>query len=90
MQYMKMLFSARDLAHIEPVREKLVAAGVRCEVRDFLPTGRARSAFCYPELWVQIDADYDRGLSHNVSNMGLRCTGPWRICSNFNGNEPRQ
>ena len=81
MQYMKMLFSARDVAHIEPVREKLMAAGVRCEIRNF-PTSRARSAFWYPELWVQSNAGYDRSLSHNVSTMGLQCNGPGRICGN--------
>ena len=89
MQYMKMLFSARDVAHIEPVREKLTAAGVRCEIRDF-PTSRARSAFWYPELWVQSNGDYDRGLSHNVSTLALRHNGLWRSCGNFNGNEYRQ
>jgi hypothetical protein len=90
MQYMKMLFSARDLAHIEPVREKLAAAGVRCEIRDFPPTGRGRSAFWYPELWVQSNADYDRGSSHDDSSMGLRANGFWSIRGNFSGNERRQ
>ena len=58
MQDMKMLFSARNRAQIEQVRERLVAAGIRCEVRDF-PIETAESGrSLYPELWIESNPDY--------------------------------
>jgi hypothetical protein len=58
MQDMKMLFSSRNRAQIEQVREKLVAAGVRCEVRNFPVDVDVSGTACYPELWVQANPDY--------------------------------
>jgi hypothetical protein len=58
MQDMKMLFSARNRAQIEQVRERLVAAGIRCEVREF-PIETAESGLSlYPELWIESNPDY--------------------------------
>jgi hypothetical protein len=57
MQHMKMLFSARELAQIEPVRQRLTAAGVRCVIRDFPVTRTGRPACWYPELWIQSEAE---------------------------------
>jgi hypothetical protein len=58
MQDMKMLFSSRNRAQIEQVREKLVAAGIRCEVRDFPVNAQESGTASYPELWVQSNPDY--------------------------------
>jgi hypothetical protein len=58
MKDMKMLFSSRDRAQIELVREKLVAAGIRCEVRDFPVDSEECGRSSYPELWVQSNGDY--------------------------------
>jgi hypothetical protein len=58
MQDMKMLFSSRDRAQIEQVREKLLAAGVQCEVRDFPVDAETCGTSTYPELWVRADPDY--------------------------------
>ena len=57
-QDMKMLFSSRDRSHIEYVREKLVAAGIRCEVRSFLLADNVNGPASYPELWVEANTDY--------------------------------
>ncbi len=53
-----MLFSSRDRAQIEQVRQKLVAAGVRCEVRNFPVDAQESGTTTYPELWVQSNPDY--------------------------------
>jgi len=53
-----MLFSSRDRAQIEQVREKLLAAGVQCEVRDFPVNAETCGTSSYPELWVQANSDY--------------------------------
>lgn len=53
-----MLFSSRDRAQIEQVRQKLVAAGVRCEVRNFPVDPQESGTNTYPELWVQSNPDY--------------------------------
>ena len=53
-----MLFSSRDRAQIEQARAKLLAAGVRCEVRDFPVDEQESGTASYPELWVEGNADY--------------------------------
>lgn len=58
MQDMKMLFSSRNRAQIEHVLEKLVAAGIRCEVRNFPIEAQQGGTTSYPELWVQKNTDY--------------------------------
>lgn len=58
MQDMKMLFSSRDRAQIDQVREKLLAAGIRCEVRNFPVNAEVSGTTSYPELWVQANPDY--------------------------------
>jgi hypothetical protein len=58
MQDMKMLFSSRDRAQIERAKEKLVAAGIRCEVRDFPVDAEVCGTSYYPELWIQSNPDY--------------------------------
>jgi len=58
MQEMKMLFSSRDAAQIEHFRQKLVAAGIRCEIRESPFEAQERGADAYAELWVQSDPDY--------------------------------
>lgn len=55
---MKMLFSSRNRAQIERARGQLVAAGIRCEIRNFIvETGESGTA-SYPELWVESNPDY--------------------------------
>jgi hypothetical protein len=58
MQDMKMLFSARSRAQIERARAKLLAAGVRCEIRDFPVDEDEAGTASYPELWVESNSDY--------------------------------
>jgi hypothetical protein len=58
MQDMKMLFSARDRTQIELVRERLVAAGIRCEIRSFPVNEPESGSGSYPELWVEANPDY--------------------------------
>ena len=58
MQDMKMLFSSRCRAQVEQVRQQLVAAGIRCEVRDFPVDSRDSRGASYPELWIESNADY--------------------------------
>jgi hypothetical protein len=58
MQGMKMLFSSRDRAQIEHVHEKLAAAGIRCEIRDFPVTSEEGGTSSYPELWIESNPDY--------------------------------
>ena len=58
MQDMKMLFSARNRTQIERARAKLVAAGVRCEIRDFPVDEAETGTSSYPELWVESNSDY--------------------------------
>ena len=53
-----MLFSSRDRAQIEQVREKLLAAGVQCEVRNFPVDAQACGTSSYRELWIQANPDY--------------------------------
>ena len=53
-----MLFSSRNRTQIEQVRDKLLAAGVRCEVRNFPVDTHISGTSCYPELWVQPNPDY--------------------------------
>ena len=53
-----MMFSARSRAEIDLVRQRLLAAGIQCEVRNF-PVERADAGpSSYPELWVESNADY--------------------------------
>jgi hypothetical protein len=58
MQDMKMLFSSRNRAQIEKVRERLVAAGVRCEIRNFPIETPEAGTELYPELWIESNPDY--------------------------------
>jgi hypothetical protein len=54
-----MLFSSRDRAQIDQVREKLLAAGIRCEVRSFpVFDNVSGTTSSYPELWVEANGDY--------------------------------
>ena len=55
---MKMLFSARNRAQIERARDALLAAGIRCEIREFPVDAQEFGMSCYPELWVDATADY--------------------------------
>ena len=43
---------------MERVRANLVAAGIRCEIRDFPVDESESGTNSYPELWVEINADY--------------------------------
>ena len=52
-----MMFSARSRTQIELVRQRLLAEGIRCEVRNF-PLDSEQGTASYPELWVQSSADY--------------------------------
>jgi hypothetical protein len=58
MKDMRMLFSARDRRRIERARNRLVAAGIYCEVRTFRSTTPGADDSCYPELWVRANPDY--------------------------------
>jgi hypothetical protein len=58
MQGMKMLFSSRNRAQIELVRQKLVAAGIRCEVRNYPVDAQTCGTPSYPELWIEATTDY--------------------------------
>jgi hypothetical protein len=58
MKDMRMLFSARDRRQIERARNRLVAAGIYCEVRTFRSTTPGADDSCYPELWVRANPDY--------------------------------
>ena len=58
MQDMKLLFSSRSRTQIECVRQQLIAAGVRCEVRNFPVDMQVSGTSSYPELWVQANPDY--------------------------------
>ena len=53
-----MLFSARNRAQIEQVRARLVAAGIRCEIRNFPVETPESGRSQYPELWVESNPDY--------------------------------
>lgn len=53
-----MLFSCRNRAQIEQVRDKLASSGIRCEIRDFPVDTQECGARVYPELWVQANPDY--------------------------------
>lgn len=53
-----MLFSSRNRAQIEQARTKLVAAGIRCEIRNFPVDEQESGTASYPELWVEGSADY--------------------------------
>ena len=55
---MKMLFSARNRAQIERARDALLAAGIRCEIREFPVEAQEFGMTCYPELWVDSNSDY--------------------------------
>jgi hypothetical protein len=55
---MKMLFSARSRAQIERARDALLAAGIRCEIREFPVQAQEFGMTCYPELWIEANADY--------------------------------
>ncbi len=43
---------------MERVRASLVAAGIRCEIRDFSLEASEAGTGSYPELWVESNADY--------------------------------
>ena len=58
MQDMKMLFSSRDRAQVERIREQLIAVGTRCEVRNYAVDDNVNGTCSYCELWVQANADY--------------------------------
>jgi hypothetical protein len=58
MKDMKMLFSSRERAQIEQIREKLIAAGRRCEVRNYAVDDIANGTRLYCELWVEANTDY--------------------------------
>lgn len=58
MQDMKMLFSSRNRIQIEQVREQLVAAGIRCEIRNFPVQSPDCGTGSYPELWIESNPDY--------------------------------
>jgi len=58
MQDMKMLFSSRDRAQTERIREKLIAAGRRCEVRNYAVDDIVNGTRSYCELWVEANTDY--------------------------------
>ena len=53
-----MLFSSRERAQIEQIREKLIAAGRRCEVRNYAVDDNGNGTRSYCELWVQANTDY--------------------------------
>lgn len=58
MQDMKLLFSSRHRAQIERAHAKLVAAGIRCEIRNFPVDEQESGTASYPELWVEGNTDY--------------------------------
>jgi len=66
-----MLFSSRDRAQAELVREKLHATGIRCEVRNFLLEAEGGGPSFYSELWVESNSNY-----HTAS---ILYTSPLRI-----------
>ena len=54
---MKLLFSATTPAEVRDLRQRLVKAGIRCQVRR---NRLARGVFgipSYPELWITRDID---------------------------------
>ena len=53
-----MLFSSRDSAQVERIRERLIAAGTRCEVRKYAVDDDVNGTRSYCELWVQATTDY--------------------------------
>jgi hypothetical protein len=53
-----MLFSSRDRAQTELVREKLVTAGIRCEVRSYRVEAEVGGTSSYSELWIEANRDY--------------------------------
>lgn len=55
---MKWLCSARNRADVEQVRDKLLAAGIACEVRDYQTNTQPTKAPSYPELWIRGSSDY--------------------------------
>ena len=55
---MKMLCSCRSRVQIERIREKLLADGIRCEIRDFPVDAHESGPASYPELWVEANPDY--------------------------------
>jgi len=58
MRDMKMLCSSRDRFQIDLIREQLVAAGIRCEVRSLSTSDNDNGITVYTELWVEANADY--------------------------------
>jgi hypothetical protein len=53
-----MLFSSRDRSQTERIREKLIAAGRRCEVRNYAVDDIVNGNRSYCELWVEANTDY--------------------------------
>jgi hypothetical protein len=58
MKDMKMLFSARNRAQVEQARDRLTAAGISCEVREYRANSAETGSVPYRELWVQASTDY--------------------------------
>jgi hypothetical protein len=40
------------------MRQKLIAAGIRCEVRNCVVDADGTGAVSYPELWIESSSDY--------------------------------
>ncbi len=67
---MKLLFSATTPAEVKVLRQRLIKAGIRCQVRK---NPLARGVFgipAYPELWITRDGD---------SLAALKLLGPERL-----------
>jgi hypothetical protein len=58
MKDMKMVFSARDRSQVEQARDRLAAAGIPCEVRQYPSHPAKTGTLLYRELWVQANTDY--------------------------------
>jgi len=75
-----MLFSSRSRAQIERARASLVAAGVRCEIRDFPVDEVETGTASYPELWVESNPDYQTAAILYASPVRLlqqQASGKW-------------
>jgi len=67
---MKMLFSSSDMAEVARVGKKLLASGIRCEIRG-APRGPVPLPFpFYPELWVENDNEFDTAIVVFTTDKG--------------------
>lgn len=66
-----MMCSARNRAQIEQVRNRLVADGIQCEIRDFQVDSAPGETNSYPELWVEANTDYHTASILYASPLSL-------------------